>query len=52
MTKFRPYINDPEHCQRLLNAVVAFFSRSALNLFGGKGIKYTECVRFNKGAGR
>ena len=45
-------IKDLERCQRLSNGAVDLSIGSALDLFGGKGIKYTECVRFNKGASK
>ena len=28
--------------------VIILFSSSALDLFGGKGVKYTDCVEWNR----
>ena len=42
-------IKDLERCKKLSNGGVDISIGSALDIFGGKGIKYSECVKFNRG---
>lgn len=39
---------DLEHCKKISNGKIDLTIGSALDLFGGKGVKYEDCVRFNK----
>ena len=39
---------DLEHCKKISNGKIDLTIGSALDLFGGKGVKYDDCVRFNK----
>jgi phosphoribosylformimino-5-aminoimidazole carboxamide ribotide isomerase len=39
---------DLEHCKQISNGKIDLTIGSALDLFGGKGVKYEDCVRFNK----
>jgi len=39
---------DLEHCKQISNEKIDLTIGSALDLFGGKGVKYEDCVRFNK----
>ena len=39
---------DLKHCKVISNGVIDLTIGSALDLFGGKGVKYEDCVRFNK----
>ena len=39
---------DLKHCKVISNGVIDITIGSALDLFGGKGVKYEDCVRFNK----
>ena len=40
---------DLEHCKQISNGKIDLTIGSALDLFGGDGVKYDDCVRFNKG---
>lgn len=40
---------DLEHCRQISNGKIDLTIGSALDLFGGDGVKYEDCVRFNKG---
>ena len=39
---------DLKHCKVISNGAIDITIGSALDLFGGKGVKYEDCVRFNK----
>ena len=39
---------DLKHCKVISNGAIDLTIGSALDLFGGKGVKYEDCVRFNK----
>jgi phosphoribosylformimino-5-aminoimidazole carboxamide ribotide isomerase len=39
---------DLEHCKKISNGTIDLTIGSALDLFGGKGVKYADCVKFNK----
>ena len=41
-------LEDLEHCKEISNGKVDLTIGSALDLFGGKGVKYDDCVKFNK----
>ena len=41
-------LKDLEHCKKISNGMIDLTIGSALDLFGGKGVKYEDCVRFNK----
>ena len=41
-------LKDLEHCKKISNGKIDLTIGSALDLFGGKGVKYEDCVRFNK----
>lgn len=39
---------DLVHCKEISNGKIDLTIGSALDLFGGKGVKYDDCVKFNK----
>lgn len=39
---------DLEHCKEISGGKIDLTIGSALDLFGGKGVKYDECVKFNQ----
>lgn len=39
---------DLEHCKEISDGKIDLTIGSALDLFGGKGVKYDECVKFNQ----
>ena len=39
---------DLEHCKQISNGKIDLTIGSALDLFGGTGVKYDDCVKFNK----
>ena len=39
---------DLEHCKEISNGKIDLTIGSALDLFGGTGVKYDDCVKFNK----
>lgn len=39
---------DLEHCKQISNGKVDLTIGSALDIFGGKGVKYDDCIAFNK----
>lgn len=39
---------DLKHCKQISNDSIDLTIGSALDLFGGKGVKYDDCVKFNK----
>lgn len=39
---------DLEHCKQISGGKIDLTIGSALDLFGGKGVKYDDCVKFNK----
>ncbi|WP_163436854.1 phosphoribosylformimino-5-aminoimidazole carboxamide ribotide isomerase [Fibrobacter succinogenes] len=39
---------DLKHCKQISNGTIDLTIGSALDLFGGKGVKYDDCVKFNK----
>ncbi len=39
---------DLKHCKQISNGLIDLTIGSALDLFGGKGVKYDDCVKFNK----
>ena len=39
---------DLKHCKVISNGAIDLTIGSALDLFGGKGVKYADCVKFNK----
>lgn len=41
-------LEDLEHCKEISNGKIDLTIGSALDLFGGKGVKYDDCVKFNK----
>ena len=41
-------LKDLEHCKKISNGKIDLTIGSALDLFGGKGVKYEDCVRLNK----
>ena len=41
-------IADLEHCKEISNGKIDLTIGSALDLFGGTGVKYDDCVKFNK----
>ena len=41
-------LKDLEHCKKISNGKIDLTIGSALDLFGGKGVKYEDCVRFNR----
>lgn len=41
---------DLEHCKEISNGKIDLTIGSALDLFGGKGVKYDDCVKFNQQA--
>lgn len=41
-------LEDLIHCEEISNGKVDLTIGSALDLFGGKGVKYDDCVKFNK----
>ena len=41
-------LKDLEHCKKISNGKIDLTIGSALDLFGGKAVKYEDCVRFNK----
>ena len=44
-------LEDLIHCKEISNGKVDLTIGSALDLFGGKGVKYDDCVKFNKAQG-
>ncbi len=44
-------LDDLKHCKEISNGKIDLTIGSALDLFGGKGVKYDDCVRFNKAQG-
>ena len=42
------HIDDLELCNQLSNGKVDLTIGSALDIFGGKGIKYFDCIQYNK----
>ena len=42
-------MEDLVHCNEISNGKIDLTIGSALDLFGGKGVKYDDCVKFNKG---
>lgn len=42
-------IQDLDHVKNLSNGRVDLTIGSALDVFGGSGVKFEECVRWNKG---
>ena len=44
-------LEDLIHCNEISNGKIDLTIGSALDLFGGKGVKYDDCVRFNKAQG-
>ena len=41
-------LEDMKHCKEISNGKIDLTIGSALDLFGGKGVKYDDCVKFNK----
>ena len=41
-------LEDLKHCKEISNGKIDLTIGSALDLFGGKGVKYDDCVKFNK----
>ena len=41
-------LTDLKHCKQISNGLIDLTIGSALDLFGGKGVKYDDCVKFNK----
>lgn len=41
-------LEDLKHCKQISNGTIDLTIGSALDLFGGKGVKYADCVKFNK----
>ncbi len=41
-------LTDLEHCKEISNGKIDLTIGSALDLFGGTGVKYDDCVKFNK----
>ncbi|MCF0222500.1 MAG: phosphoribosylformimino-5-aminoimidazole carboxamide ribotide isomerase [Fibrobacter sp.] len=41
-------LEDLVHCNEISNGKIDLTIGSALDLFGGKGVKYDDCVKFNK----
>ena len=39
---------DLKHCKQISNGLIDLTIGSALDRFGGKGVKYDDCVKFNK----
>ena len=44
-------LEDLKHCKEISNGKIDLTIGSALDLFGGKGVKYDDCVKFNKAQG-
>ena len=44
-------LEDLIHCKEISNGKVDLTIGSALDLFGGKGVMYDDCVKFNKAQG-
>lgn len=44
-------LEDLIHCKEISNGKIDLTIGSALDLFGGKGVKYDDCVKFNKAQG-
>ena len=44
-------LEDLVHCKEISNGKIDLTIGSALDLFGGKGVKYDDCVKFNKAQG-
>lgn len=42
-------LDDLKHCKEISNDKVDLTIGSALDIFGGKGVKYDDCIAFNKG---
>ena len=40
--------NDLEHCKEISNGKIDLTIGSALDLFGGNGVTYDDCIKFNK----
>ena len=43
-------LEDLKHCKEISGGKIDLTIGSALDLFGGKGVRYDECVKFNKEA--
>ena len=41
-------LEDLRHCKEISGGKINLTIGSALDLFGGKGVKYDDCVEFNK----
>ena len=41
-------LDDLEHCKKISKGKVDLTIGSALDIFGGKGVKYDDCIAFNK----
>ena len=41
-------LEDLKHCKQISNGMIDLTIGSALDLFDGKGVKYVDCVKFNK----
>lgn len=41
-------LEDLKYCKQISNGTIDLTIGSALDLFGGKGVKYADCVKFNK----
>ncbi|MCF0214974.1 MAG: phosphoribosylformimino-5-aminoimidazole carboxamide ribotide isomerase [Fibrobacteraceae bacterium] len=41
-------LDDLKRCKEISNGKIDLTIGSALDMFGGKGVKYDECVKFNK----
>ena len=41
-------LNDLEHCKEISNGKIDLTIGSALDLFGGNGVTYDDCIKFNK----
>jgi phosphoribosylformimino-5-aminoimidazole carboxamide ribotide isomerase len=44
-------LEDLRHCKEISGGKINLTIGSALDLFGGKGVKYDDCVKFNKDEG-
>ena len=44
-------LEDLKHCKEISSGKIDLTIGSALDLFGGKGVKYDDCVKFNKAQG-
>ncbi len=41
-------LNDLEHCKEISNGKIDLTIGSALDLFGGNGVTYDDCIKFNE----